>query len=158
MKEYKTAKTANVLEVILSWVLVLLLGYLFALITKQNIEKYLISCGLIGAIVDFSVFRKHLKRKVILKETSIEFRSYHINRAYRDAEIDYSSVERIGKCFSFNIKGTAMYIRVPGYEKDILIDATMENHKELFSEICKRVKECNPDVKISKKIIEYLSD
>ncbi len=158
MKEYKVTKIANVIDMLTSWISTLFLVYLFALLTKQDIWKYLILAGLLGIILDFTMFRKHLKRKIILKPTSIEFKSYHIDRAYRDAEIDFASVERIGKCFSFNIKGTAMYIRVSGYEKDILIDATMENHKELFSEICKRAKQCNPDVKISKKVTEYLSE
>ena len=108
--------------------------------------------------MDIFVLRKHLKRRIIVNAQSITFKSYHIDRAYRDAEIDFSDIERIGKCFSFNIKGFAMYIRATGYEKDIQIDATMENHKELFSEICKKAKEHNPDVKISKKIIDYISE
>ncbi len=158
MKEYKVTKTANAVDVLTGWFFTLLMGYLFALLTKQDVWSCLIKFGFFGIITDFTVLRKHLKRKIILKPTSMQLSSYHIDRAYRDAEIDFASVERIGKCFSFNMKGTALNLRVSGYEKDILVDATMEDYKELFREICKRAKQCNPDVKISKKVIEYLSE
>lgn len=158
MKEYKVTVIANVLDVLVTWAFTLLLAYLFALLTKQDVWKCLIRFGFFGIIMDFAVFRKHLKRKIVIKPTSIQFSSYHIDNDYRDAEIDFASVERIGKCFSFNIKGSALCLKVSGYEKYINVDSTMENHKELFSEICKRAKLCNPDVKISKKVTDYLSE
>ncbi len=158
MTEYKVRKIANVVDVLTSWIFVILIGYIFALITKQDVRGWIAKCCIFGVFMDIFVLRKHLKRRIIVNPQSITFKSYHIDRAYRDAEIDFSAIERIGKCFSFNIKGTAMCLRVSGYEKDILVDATMENHKELFSEICKKAKEHNPDVKISKKIIDYISE
>ncbi len=157
MKEYKVTTIANVVDVITSWIFTLLMGYLFSLITEQDVWKCLIRFCFFGIVMDFSVLKKHLKRRIVVKPTSIQFYSYHIDRAYRDAEIDFASVERIGKCFSFNIKGTALCLKVSGYEKYINVDATMENHKELFNEICKRAKQCNPDVKISEKVTDYLS-
>ncbi|MBR3589104.1 MAG: hypothetical protein IKL16_06030 [Clostridia bacterium] len=158
MKEYKASKTANFIDWVIGFLLTVFMGYLFALITKQDIWSGIIKFVLLGIIMDFVVLRKHFKRQIILKPHTIEFKSYHIDNAYRDAEIDFSSVTRIGKCFSFNIKGSALSIRTTAHKKDILVDATMKDHKELFSEICKKAREHNPDVKISKKITEYLSE
>lgn len=158
MTEHKVRKIANVVDVLISWIFVMLIGYIFAVITKQDVWGWIAKSCIFGIFMDIFVLRKHLKRRIVVNAKSITFKSYHIDRAYRDAEIDFSDIERIGKCFSFNIKGFAMYIRVTGYEKDIQIDAAMENHKELFSEICKKAKEHNPDVKISKKIIDYISE
>lgn len=158
MKEYKNSRVANFADVLVSWIFTLLIGCTFAFFTKQDMLGWIGRACFFGIIMDFTVLRKHLKRRVTINPASVVFKSYHIESGYRDAEINFSSIERLGKTFYPNLKGMAMTIRVDGLKKDILIDATMENHKELFSEICKRTKQCNPNVKISKKIIEYLSD
>lgn len=100
---------------------------------------------------------KHSKRYLILNESCIQFRSFHINKKYRDADVDYASIQRISKCFYPNLKGFCLSLKTTEYENNILIDATINDSRELFTEICNRVKSANPNVKISKKVIEYLS-
>lgn len=98
----------------------------------------------------------HTKRHLFIDDECIRFKSFHIDKKYRDSDIPFSSIQSISKVFYPNLKMFSLSIKTDQFEKAILIDATINEHKELFSEICKRAKRENPSVIIDKKLNNYL--
>lgn len=158
MKKYKFSN----ISIFCDWLFVIAAFVVFLLTDSYIIHKSNeVSYG--GKIVVIAVFLleipmliSHTKRHLFICDEVIRFKSFHIDKKYRDCDVTFSSVQSISKVFYPNMKMFSLSIKTEQFEKAILIDATVNEHKELFSEICRRAKLDNPSVVIDANLSAYL--
>ena len=163
MKKYEFNKKITILETLFMLALCLMVLFFVIFGAKEiflNNIKTLFRSLLVGCVTCISLIpmlTKHSKRYLVLEEKFIRFKSFHINKKYKDVDVANESIQFITKKFYPNLKGFCLELKTTEYNS-ILIDATINDSRELFAEICKRAKLANPDVKISKEIIRYLNN
>ncbi len=157
MRKYKFRN----IVIICDWLFVIAFVVAFFLIDKfipGSKETSISGRIVVIAVIVFEIpmLFSHTKRHLFIDDECIRFKSFHIDKKYRDWDVPFSSIQSIAKVFYPNLKMFSLSIKTDQFEKAILIDATISEHKELFSEICKRAKHENPSVVIDNKLIDYL--
>lgn len=159
MKVYKYSRVSFVIQMVL---IIGLIALLLFICYKFNIERFayrsvfLVLLLIISIPFVISVY----KRKIILKDEIIHFISFfdsiYTSRKERDFSVKYVDIKSIELKKVFIPQKASLKIKVKNRSKLIFIEFNMVNHKELFEDLCYRVKQQNPDAYIDKRIYQYI--
>lgn len=158
MKTYKYSKLAFAIQCV---AVVLLIGGLLAFELYTNDFKFSVTFwGLvIFAIICFPFLISIGKRKITTDDNSICFYSFfnsiYTSKEERNFKVNFSGISRIDFKKTFLSKKITLKIKVSSRSNFVFIEPFMNNHIELYKEICENVMKNNPDAYISPTVLRY---
>lgn len=93
------------------------------------------------------------KRSVTVTNSSICFKAFLIDGKYINREIKFTAIKRA--YLHHYLNGVGIGLEVESISKPILISYKINNHKELFDNICKNISAVNSNAKIDSELIDY---
>ena len=99
---------------------------------------------------------KQFKQKVLVSDNHIYFENFYCNGKLGNFDVYYGTIKSISIKNTLSLKPKSLKLVVNKRQKPIFINSALENHKEMFVEICKKAKLINSDVVIDEKLIKYL--
>ncbi len=141
--------------------LLIAISYFTGTSEKTMIKLIFGSCGLL--LVFFSRYTgEYMNKYVELQHESIRFNSFILKNAGKTRSISYTiryedviSIE----CRTFPVIGLwAIYVNGKNLPSKVPITLSFQKHKELCNDLCKKVKERNPNAYIDSRLAKYCEE
>ena len=159
MKKYTIPSSIIYVETALNILAIIIFARLlfFLQFAKENFI-FIILLIVTMTLLEIVPFAKSMiKKSVVLDDDSISLCHFHINGKYQDVRFSFADINTLSLKRTLNLKMTALRLDINNCGQPLLIDATFNEHKELYAEIFKKVKVANHEVYVEDKLIEYLN-
>lgn len=159
MNIYRYGKLAYAVQIIIILILIVAIIVFENFINPDNLLLMSVALAFF-LIITFPYLIGISKRKVVIENDSISFFSFfsslYTNKQERNFNIPFASISRIEYKKTIIPNKITLKISAQNRSNIIFIEPFMENHKELFSEICNKVKSANPHAYISPTVVRYI--
>lgn len=162
--KYKYRKSAVIFYYLVAGVFCLIFGMSLKFEGNPSFNEQFVkisSLTVVGMGISFSVYwREYFNRYVEIQNEYIRFNSFR----YKMVKNVVSTDVKYEDIISFEVKKTPLFrlwwikIKASTLPGDVSLTVSFCRHKEMFREICKKMKEHKPEFEIDSKFLEYLGE